>query len=247
MSGRDEWVTGVHAVAGLLSARAGAVRRLVLQRGRRDRRLEPVREAAGRARIPVEEVDRAELDALCGASHRGVAAQVAEAPRLLTERDLPGLLDGLARDPLLLALDGVTDPRNLGAVLRTADAAGVDAVIVPRDRAAGMGATVSRAASGAAEAVTVAAVTNLARALAQLKARGVWVVGADARAPRPLYRQDLTGPLALVMGSEGGGLRRLVRERCDFLVSIPMAGRVGNLNVSVAAGVALFEAVRQRS
>jgi 23S rRNA (guanosine2251-2'-O)-methyltransferase len=148
---------------------------------------------------------------------------------------------------LLLVLDGVTDPHNLGACLRTADAAGCQAVIIPKDRAALVDGTVRKVAAGAAEFVPVAAVTNLARTLDMLKQQCIWVVGTDGEAEQGLYTADLSGPLALVMGAEGGGMRRLTRERCDFRVRIPMAGQVESLNVSVAAGVALFEARRQRS
>ncbi len=152
----------------------------------------------------------------------------------------------MAEDPLLLILDGVTDPHNLGACLRTADAAGAHAVLIPKDRAAAVDGVVRKVAAGAAEFVPVASVTNLARCLDMLKERGIWVVGTDGEAPQTLYAADLKRPLALVLGAEGSGMRRLTRERCDFLVRIPMAGRVESLNVSVAAGVALFEARRQR-
>ncbi len=145
-----------------------------------------------------------------------------------------------------MVLDEITDPHNLGACLRSAGAAGVHAVIIPRDRSANLNATVRKVASGAAETVNLVVVTNLARCLQQLKERGIWLVGTDANAEKSLYEQELAGPLALVMGSEGRGLRRLTREKCDFLVSIPMAGAVSSLNVSVATGILLFEAIRQR-
>jgi 23S rRNA (guanosine2251-2'-O)-methyltransferase len=147
----------------------------------------------------------------------------------------------------LLVLDGVTDPHNLGACLRTADAVGAHAVLIPKDRAAAVDGVVRKVAAGAAEFVPVASVTNLARTLDMLKQRGIWVVGTDGEAPQTLYAADLKRPLALVLGGEGDGMRRLTRERCDFLVRIPMAGQVESLNVSVAAGVALFEARRQRA
>jgi 23S rRNA (guanosine2251-2'-O)-methyltransferase len=148
---------------------------------------------------------------------------------------------------LLLVLDGVTDPHNLGACLRTADAAGADAVVVPKDRAAAVDGVVRKVAAGAAEFVPVATVTNLARALDMLKERGIWVVGTDGEAPETLYQADLNRSLALILGAEGDGMRHLTRQRCDFLVRIPMAGQVESLNVSVAAGIALFEARRQRT
>jgi 23S rRNA (guanosine2251-2'-O)-methyltransferase len=153
----------------------------------------------------------------------------------------------LTVDPLLLILDGVTDPHNLGACLRTADAAGAHAVVIPKDRAASVDGVVRKVAAGAAEFVPVATVTNLARTLEVLKERGIWVVGTDGDAEQALYSADLKRPLALVLGAEGTGMRRLTRDRCDFLVRIPMAGHVQSLNVSVAAGIALFEALRQRT
>lgn len=164
----------------------------------------------------------------------------------LDDNDLLDLLDRLATTPFLLVLDGVQDPHNLGACLRTADAAGAQAVIAPKDRAVSLTETVRRIATGAAEHVPFVQVTNLARTLDKLKERGIWVVGTADEAPQSIYDTDLTGPLALVMGFEGTGLRRLTREKCDLLASVPMAGSVESLNVSVAAGVCLFEAVRQR-
>ena len=157
------------------------------------------------------------------------------------------MLDKLEREPLLLVLDGITDPHNLGACLRVADATGVDAVIVPKDKSSSLNATVRKVASGAAESVNFIVVTNLQRCLESLQKRDIWLVGTADEASKTVYEQELTGPLALVMGSEDKGLRRLTRQTCDFLVSIPMAGEVSSLNVSVATGVCLFEAVRQRS
>jgi 23S rRNA (guanosine2251-2'-O)-methyltransferase len=162
-------------------------------------------------------------------------------------RFLTQMLDSLERDPLLLVLDGITDPHNLGACLRTADAAGVDAIIVPKDKSASLNTTVRKVASGAAESLNFVVVTNLQRCLEALKERGIWLVGTADEAKRSVYDQELTGAVALIMGSEGKGLRRLTRETCDFLVSIPMSGDVSSLNVSVATGVCLFEAVRQRA
>jgi 23S rRNA (guanosine2251-2'-O)-methyltransferase len=178
-------------------------------------------------------------------AHQGVVAAVRPLPGW-DEHQLLQSLSHTEGHPLLLVLDGVTDPHNLGACLRSADAAGAHAVLIPRDRAATVDATVRKVAAGAAEFVPVASVTNLARCLDQLKERGIWVVGTDGAAPQTLYAADLKRPLALVLGAEGSGMRRLTRERCDFLVRIPMAGHVESLNVSVAAGVALFEARRQR-
>ena len=188
-------------------------------------------------------VDAARLDGLTGrARHQGVAARIGPAPA----RALDDVLDAVTGDPLLLVLDGVTDPHNLGACLRVADAAGVHAVVAPKDHAVGINATVSRVASGAAEAVPYCMVTNLARTLRELKEREIWIVGADEAGTQTLHTAKLTGPIAWVLGAEGAGLRRLTRETCDVLVRIPMAGAVESLNVSVAAGVCLFETVRQR-
>jgi 23S rRNA (guanosine2251-2'-O)-methyltransferase len=178
--------------------------------------------------------------------HQGVAALYRNPVAAKSEKELGVLLDSLDRAPLLLVLDGITDPHNLGACLRSADAAGVDAVIIPKDKSATLNATVHKVASGAAETVPLFAVSNLARCLESLQRRGIWLVGTADETGKSLFDQDLTGALALVMGSEGRGLRRLTRERCDYLVAIPMAGKLSSLNVSVATGVCLFEALRQR-
>ncbi len=237
-------VGGLHAVRGALEQPGGVVR-LWLDRQRRDARLRDLLERARAADVPVERVTRAELDALLpGVNHQGAVALC----RGATARDegaLKALLAGRAA-PLLLVLDGVTDPHNLGACLRTSDAAGVDAVVAPRDRAAGLGATARKVAAGAAEHVPFFQVTNLSRTLGWLAENGVWCIGLAGEGDTPLHAVDLRGPLALVLGGEGRGLRRLTRERCDRLVRIPMHGHVASLNVSVAAGVALFEARRQR-
>ena len=182
--------------------------------------------------------------AVPGLKHQGVVAQYA-APQNLGEGDLDELL-GKVENPLLLVLDGVQDPHNLGACLRSAGAAGVAAVIVPRDRAVGVTAVVRKASAGAADQVPLIRVTNLARTLKTLKDAGVWIVGLAGEAEKSLYEMDLKGPIAIAMGGEGDGLRRLSREHCDYLAKIPMTGIVESLNVSVATGVALFEAVRQR-
>ncbi len=238
---------GIHSVRVLLARHPQRVRRVMIAGGREAGRLAEVRALAQRTGIQVSEADNALLDRLAaGERHQGVVAELvpqAGDP----ETQLEEALEAAGDAPLLLVLDGVQDPHNLGACLRSADAAGVAAVIVPRDRAAGLTPVVRKVAAGAAETVPLVAVVNLARTLRDLKSRGVWLVGTDDAADRTLYEADLKGPTALVMGSEGEGLRRLTRECCDQLVSIPMAGAVESLNVSVAAGVALFEAVRQRS
>jgi len=238
---------GIHAVRVLLSRQPGRVRRVLVAGGRDAGRLAEVRALAQQAGVQVASVELAQLDRLAeGERHQGVVAEIvpwAGDP----ETQLEEALEAAGPVPLLLVLDGVQDPHNLGACLRSADAAGVAAVIVPRDRAAGLTPVVRKVAAGAAESVPLVAVVNLARTLRELKERGLWLVGTDDAADKTLYEADLKGPLGLVMGSEGEGMRRLTRECCDQLVSIPMAGAVESLNVSVATGVALFEAVRQRS
>jgi 23S rRNA (guanosine2251-2'-O)-methyltransferase len=238
---------GIHAVRVLLTRHPQRVRRVLLAGGRDAGRLAEIRTLAQRAGVQVAAADDAVLAKLAeGERHQGVVAELL--PRAGDpETQLEEALEAAGAAPLLLVLDGVQDPHNLGACLRSADAAGVAAVIVPRDRAAGLTPVVRKVAAGAAETVPLVPVVNLARTLRDLKERGVWLVGTDDAADKTLYDADLQGPLALVMGSEGEGMRRLTRECCDQLVSIPMAGAVESLNVSVAAGVALFEAVRQRS
>jgi 23S rRNA (guanosine2251-2'-O)-methyltransferase len=225
------------------------VRQLWLESGHESAaRLQELRELAARAGVATDVADAAQLDRLAdGERHQGVVATLAPRtgdPETLLEEALESVADGTA--PLLLVLDGVTDPHNLGACLRSADGAGVAAVIAPRDRAAGLTPVARKVAAGAAESVPFVAVVNLARTLRDLKERGFWLVGTTDEAARSIHDVDLTGPTALVMGSEGEGMRRLTREACDELVSIPMAGAVESLNVSVATGVVLFEAVRQR-
>jgi len=217
-------------------------------------------ELAANQGVSVVRKPRGELDGLVAGRHQGVVAETVDDPadnavaetgggsraNLWPEADLLRKVDEAERPVLILVLDGVTDPHNLGACLRSADAAGVDAVVVPKDRSADLNPAVRKVACGAAEVVPFVRVTNLSRTLDALKARGVWVFGAAGEAEGPIYDHDLTGPVALVMGAEGSGLRRLTRERCDFLVKLPMAGSVGSLNVSVATGICLFEVVRQR-
>ncbi len=242
----DPVAYGLHAVRLLLSKSPGRVRRVMVAGGREDGRIAEIRALAERAGVKVATTADAELDKLAeGGRHQGVVVEVT--PRSGDpETQLEEALEASVGPPLLLVLDGVQDPHNLGACLRSADAAGACAVIVPRDRAAGLTPVVRKVAAGAAETVPLVSVVNLARTLRDLKSRGIWLVGTDDTASGTLFEADLAGPLGLVMGSEGEGMRRLTRECCDQLVSIPMAGAVESLNVSVAAGVALFEAVRQR-
>ena len=242
-----ESIFGLHAVDALLRQRPGDIKTLWVQAGRKDKRISGILELAANQGVSVQPIPRAELDDKVDGRHQGVIALVSRSAATWDEARLLEQLGELAGAPLLLVLDGVTDPHNLGACLRSADAAGVNAVIVPRDKSADLTPTVRKVACGAAETVPFVRVTNLARCLASLKDKGVWLYGAAGEADRLIYDADLTGPAALVMGAEGTGLRRLTREACDELVRLPMAGDVSSLNVSVATGICLFEAVRQRS
>lgn len=240
-------VFGLHAVRTLLQQHADRVTEVLVARGRDDARMGEVLRLAHEHGVRVERRGAQELEQLAGGErHQGVVARLKRL-ETLGEGALDELLDRAGPNPLLLVLDGVTDPHNLGACLRTADAAGVHAVIVPRDRAAGLSPVVRKVAAGAAESVPLIQVVNLARTLRWLKERGVWLVGTDDQAATALHAATLTGALAVVMGAEGEGMRRLTRECCDVLVSIPMLGVVESLNVSVATGVMLYEALRQRS
>ena len=239
-------IYGLHAVQAAVSRDHEHIEQLYLEQDRRDERARQLEQQAREVGLPIQRVKRQVLDELTeGQRHQGVAV-VARLPGPGDERSLEQLLDGLAETPFLLILDGVQDPHNLGACLRTADAAGVQAVIAPKDRACGLTSTVRKVASGAAETVPFIQVTNLARTLRALKARGIWLIGTDLAAEQDLYASDLTGPLGLVMGAEGSGLRRLTREQCDSLVKFPILGTVQSLNVSVSAGICLYEALRQR-
>ncbi len=240
-----ERIYGVHAVEALLRHHPKRVKQLWLAAGRQDPRVQVLVDLAGQQRIAVGQKDRRELDEWAEGVHQGVVAEVSPS-QVWGENMLDELLDRATTPPLLLVLDGVTDPHNLGACMRTADAAGAHAVIVPKDKSATLNATVRKVACGAAEVIPLVAVTNLARTLEKLQQRGLWIVGTAGEAEQELYQQDMTGPTVLVMGAEGKGMRRLTREHCDYLVKLPMAGSVSSLNVSVATGVCLFEAVRQR-
>ena len=242
-----EYVYGLHAVQAMLERAPKRVRQLKVQRGRLDARMQALLELAESEALDIERVMPDELDRLAdGGVHQGVVAAVT-ASQLWSEEMLGHLLDKEEGVPLLLVLDGVTDPHNLGACLRSADAAGAQAVIVPRDRSASLSPTVRKVACGAAETVPLVAVTNLSRTLKQLQQRGLWVVGTAGEAEQLLYDIDLRVPSVIVMGAEGTGMRRLTREHCDYLAKLPMAGTVSSLNVSVTAGICLFEAVRQRT
>lgn len=238
-------IHGFHAVVSRLRSAPGNVREIYVDGARSDRRSADLIELAKSRNVRVMTVDAKRLDGMTGhARHQGVAASVALA-KLATHID--DVLEALIEPALLLILDGITDPHNLGACLRVADAMGVHAVIAPKDRAVGLNATVSKVASGAAETVPYIPVTNLARTLRELKARDIWITGADEHAATELYAAKLDGARAVVLGAEGEGMRRLTRENCDELVRIPMLGSVESLNVSVSAGMLLWEARRQRA
>jgi len=243
-AGEPRVVVGFHAVLGRLRADPASVIEIYLDEGRADARARDLVGLAERAGVRLLRVPTRRLDGFTGGGrHQGVVARVTL--RTLAD-DLDALLDGLEGPPLLLVLDGVTDPHNLGACLRVANAAGAHAVIAPRDRAAGITPVVSKVASGAAEETPYLMVTNLARTLDALKARDIWVVGADAAGTQDLHAAELPTPIAWVLGAEGEGMRRLTRERCDLLLRIPMVGAVDSLNVSVAAGIVLYESRRRR-
>lgn len=240
-------LAGFHAVTARLRHAPATIRQLYVEASRRDKRMQTLIEQAQAADVRVHPVALERLDGLArGTRHQGVVA-LADANVLAT--DIDELLDDLeeqGQTPLLLLLDGVTDPHNLGACLRTADAAGVHAVIAPRDRSVGLGAAVHRVACGAADTVPYIMVTNLARTMRHLKQRNLWLVGTDDQAQTSMHEVDARRPMAWVMGAEGEGMRRLTRETCDELVTIPMLGAVESLNVSVASAVCLYETVRQR-
>ena len=236
---------GFHAVGVRLRTAPKSILELYVEGARRDARMRQFLQKAQDAGLRPIEADSLRLARLAGsAGHQGVVARVEP---LAATASLDDLLDGVQGPPLLLVLDGVTDPHNLGACLRVADGAGAHAVIAPKDHAVGVNATVAKVASGAAETVPYFMVTNLARTLGELKERNIWCLGLSDEADQTLYQSDLKTATALVMGAEGAGLRQLTRKTCDALVSIPMLGAVESLNVSVASGICLYEAVRQRS
>lgn len=241
-----DYIFGLHSVSAFMERHPQDILELFVLKDRDDQRMTPLIQQARKMGISVQFCQRKTLDEkVDGAQHQGVVAKA----RLSDggdEHDLKRILDTQSQ-PFLLILDGITDPHNLGAILRSADAAGVHAVIAPKDRAAKLTAVVRKVACGAAEAVPFIAVTNLARTIRELKDAGVWVLGAAGETETTIYQASLKGPLAIAMGAEGDGLRRLTKELCDGLVKIPMFGAVSSLNVSVAAGICLYEAVRQRT
>ena len=239
-------IFGIHSVEAILRRHPERVTHLCVAKERRDKKLDALLHLAKKHDISVEETSRQALDRMTAdANHQGVVAHCTKS-EALSEHDLPELISNLSTPPFLLILDGVQDPHNLGACFRTADAAGVHAIIAPKDKSVGITPVVSKVASGAAETIPFVQVTNLARALEQIKELGIWIYGAAGEAEKSVFQTDLKGAIAIAMGAEGEGLRRLTREHCDGLIRIPMSGSVSSLNVSVATGICLFEVVRQR-
>ncbi len=245
----EEVVFGLHAVQALLDGSPKRIQQLLLLKGRNDKRLQSIRSIGEKHSIPVSIITREKLDQMVQGNHQGVIAITAPVAEVYDEAFLKSRLSKLISEgetPFLLVLDGVTDPHNLGACIRSAEAAGIQFVVVPKDNSASLSPAAIKVACGAAQVLPLVRVTNLSRTLEWLQSQGVWVVGAAGEAQQNHYQMDLKGPLAIVMGAEGKGLRRLTRERCDSLIRIPMMGEVSSLNVSVATGICLFEALRQR-
>jgi 23S rRNA (guanosine2251-2'-O)-methyltransferase len=243
----NELLIGIHAVEAALNHDVANLVELYIENGTQNARVKELGERARELGVKPHARDRAALDRMTGgARHQGVVARY-NAPAALPDSALAGLVEAAGRNALVLVLDGVTDPHNFGACLRSAEAAGVTAVVVPKDRAVGVTPTVRRASAGAADRVPIVAATNLARALKALKEAGVWLVGLAGDTDQSVYSVDLDGPIAVVLGGEGEGMRRLTRENCDFVAKIPMQGDIESLNVSVATGIVLFEALRQRA
>lgn len=241
-----DWVYGVHAVTALLNNSHRQTKRLFLNEDRHDKRLQLIKEQAHLKAIPLEFLSIQKMNQrFADAIHQGVVAEVQALPDY-NEYDLAALVEKSKSPPLILILDGITDPQNLGACLRTADAVGVDFVVIPKDKSASISPVVSKVACGAADTIPFVRVTNLVRAIETIKEKGIWVYGAAGEAKQSVYAFDFKSPIALVLGAEGSGLRRLTREHCDDLFSLPMRGTVESLNVSVATGVALYEVLRQR-
>lgn len=245
--GQKDLVFGFHAVTSALRMRPHEIYDIWVDKSRVDQRVQIVLETARTRNIPVHHVGRSTLDKMADCDrHQGIVAKC-QVSKGTPEKELIPFIEQIEGPAFVLVLDGVQDPHNLGACLRSANAAGVDAVLVPKDRAVGLTATVRKVASGAAETTPVFQVTNLVRSLKLLKDQGLWLIGLTGESDSSIYQSELTGSVALVMGAEGKGLRRLTRETCDDLVHIPMAGDVESLNVSVATGVCLYEVVRQKS
>ncbi|BCA93840.1 23S rRNA (guanosine-2'-O-)-methyltransferase RlmB [Legionella antarctica] len=242
----EQLVYGVHAVVALISNPRRIVNKLFVSQDRLDKRLQDVLDKAEQAQISIEKLSMQKMNQrFADFAHQGVVASAASLPDY-GESDLVALLDSSKKPGLVLILDGITDPHNLGACMRSADATGVDFVMIPKDKSASITPIVSKVACGAAESVPLVRVTNLVRAMGILKKQGVWIYGAAGETDHSLYQVDCSGTIAIAMGAEGEGLRRLTREHCDGLFSLPMLGSVESLNVSVATGVSLYEVIRQR-
>lgn len=247
MTNKQQTIFGIHAVTTLLTKNPERILQIQVLKDKHDAKMIALLELAKSFSIKVLFTNRDELDRLSNHGvHQGIVA-LCKAAKAYSEHDLTDLIENLPKKAFLLILDGVQDPHNLGACLRSADAAGVDAVIAPKDKSVGLTPTVCKVACGAAETVPFIQVTNLARTMRFLKDNNIWLFGATHDAEKSLYQADFTGSIGIVLGAEGEGLRRLTREHCDVLLNIPMNGSVSSLNVSVATGVFLFEAVRQRA
>lgn len=244
---KEDWVYGIHVVLGLLKEAPERVLEVFVLETRKDDRMQEITQLAKKYQIAFKTVSKTQLDTLVQEEqHQGVAARI-RLKANLTEEELYNLISNLQKTPaLLVVLDNIQDPHNLGACLRTADAAGVHAVIIPKDRSSKVTPAVRKVASGAAESVPIVEVTNLVRCLENLKKQNIWIIGATAEPTQSLYEADLKVPVALVFGAEGTGMRRLTAEACDVLMRIPMFGVIKSLNVSVATGICLYEAIRQR-
>lgn len=239
-------IYGINAVMMLLSKSPERVQKIILNKTRDDARMRSLRELAGKLELCIEELSSLEIDkSYPDYVHQGVVALISKNVNYV-ENDIEKLLANCSNNAFILILDGITDPHNLGACLRAADAAGVDFVVIPKDKSAGITPLVSKVASGAAEILPIVQVTNLARAMQKLKSLGVWLYGTHLEAQQSIYDLDLTGSVAFVMGSEGSGIRRLTAKECDVLCDLPMSGHVQSLNVAVACGICLYEVVRQR-
>lgn len=242
----DQYVYGMHAVSALLANPHRMTKKLYISHDREDKRLQDIIDKAMQAHIDIEKLSMQKMNQrFADFTHQGIVAWASSLPEY-NESHLLALLESSKQPALILILDGITDPHNLGACLRTADATGVDFVVIPKDKSASITPVVSKVACGAAESVPLVRVTNLVRSIKLLKEHGVWVYGAAGEATSTLYQTDCTGAVAVVLGAEGEGLRRLTRENCDSLFSLPMLGSVDSLNVSVATGVSLYEILRQR-
>lgn len=241
----SEEVIGIHAVTALLENPQAKVKQIFLVADRKDKRIANLQSLAYERCITMTQLTKQEFNQRFRGQHQGVVALIEKLPQL-TEQDIPQLLQQAGKNPLVLILDGITDPHNLGACLRSSEAAGVNFVVIPKDNSVGLTAVVRKVASGSAERIPLVSVTNLSRTMKQLQDAGVWIFGAAGETDNSIYQCDFNGPVAIVMGAEGKGMRRLTRENCDYLFSLPMQGQIESLNVSVATGIGLYEVMRQR-